>query len=87
MLGQADDLASGVYRKRLGKNLYHPILVARAGRFCVYEYVFAKRDRANIDDAELENFRKIAKTYGTLTMAQISLLIERGSWEEICNEN
>lgn len=53
MLGQADDLGGGVYKKRLGENLYRSIIVSRGGSFWVYEYLFAKRDRANIEDEEL----------------------------------
>jgi len=32
MAGQADDLGGGVYKKRLAKNLYRSIIVARGGR-------------------------------------------------------
>jgi hypothetical protein len=53
MAGQADDLGGGVYKKRLSKNQYRSIIVARGGRYWVYEYLFAKKDRANIEDEEL----------------------------------
>jgi len=33
MLGQADDLGGGVYKKRMGKNLYRSIVVAKGGRY------------------------------------------------------
>ena len=33
MLGQADDLGGGVYKKRLSKNNYRSIVLARVGRF------------------------------------------------------
>ena len=60
MLGQADDLGGGVFKKRLGRNLYRSIIVARGGRYWVYEYLFAKNDRANIEDHELAKFRELA---------------------------
>jgi hypothetical protein len=47
-LGQADDLGGGVFKKRLRKNQYRSIILARAGHFWVYEYLFAKQDRADI---------------------------------------
>ena len=50
MLGQADDLGGGVFKKRLRKNQYRSIILARAGHYWVYEYLFAKQDRANIED-------------------------------------
>ena len=87
MLGQADDLGGGVYKKRLGRNLYRSIIVAKGGRYWVYEYLFAKKDRGNIEDEELAKFRKLAKVYGTLTERQVDELISDSSWMEICNEN
>jgi len=85
MLGQADDLGGGVFKKRLGKNLYRSIIVAKGGRYWVYEYLFAKKDRDNIEDSELVKFRQLAKTYETLTEHQINWLMQENSWMEICN--
>lgn len=59
--GQADDLGGGVFKKRLDKNRHSSIILAKGGRYWVYEYLFAKKDRANIDDAELADFRMLAK--------------------------
>ena len=86
MLGQADDLGGGVFKKRLGKNLYRSILVAKGGKYWVYEYLFAKKDQANIEDNELAKFRQLAKVYATLTEHQVNWLIEENSWVEIGNE-
>jgi hypothetical protein len=85
MQGQADDLGGGVFKKRLGKNLYRSIVVAKGGRYWVYEYLFAKKDRDNIEDGELVKFRQLAKTYETLTEHQINWLMQENSWMEICN--
>lgn len=85
--GQADDLGGGVYKKRLRKNQYRSIILARAGMFWVYEYLFAKQDRANIDDDELVEFRKLAKAYVALTPKQVSRLLQDQDWVEICNGN
>ncbi len=83
MHGQADDLGGGVYKKR--KNQYRSIILARAGSFWIYEYLFAKQYRANIDDDELVEFRKLTKAYGRLTPKQVNQLIRDQDWMEICN--
>jgi hypothetical protein len=62
-LGQADDLGGGVYKKRLGKNLYRSLIVSRGGRYWVYVYLFAKSNRENIGMDELASFRGPAKLY------------------------
>lgn len=86
-MGQADNLGGGVFKKRLSKNRYRSIILARAGDFWVYEYLFAKQDRANIERDELVAFRKIAKIYGALTEEQIGRLMQEKAWMEICNES
>ena len=86
-IGQADDLGGGVYKKRLRKNQYRSIILAKVGTFWVYEYLFAKQDRANIDDDELVEFRKLVKAYGTLTSKQVHRLLQDQDWMEICNGN
>lgn len=86
MLGQAVDLGGGVFKKRLGKNLYRSIIVAKGGRYWVYEFLFAKKDRANITNAQLAGFRKLAEGYAGLTEPQVNQLIEDDAWTEICND-
>jgi len=65
--GQVDDLGGGVYKKRLNENLHRSIILAKCGKFWIYEYLFAKKDRANIDTDELLAFRLLAKSYAGLT--------------------
>jgi hypothetical protein len=87
VLGQADDLGGGVFKKRLRKNQYRSIVLARAGHFWVYEYLFAKQDRANIADDELGGFRKLVKAYAALTTQQVNQLLRDRDWMEICNDD
>lgn len=84
--GSGRDLGGGVYKKRLGKNLYRSILIARGGRYWVYEYLFAKQDRDNIEADELVKFRKLAKAYETLSEQQVDALTQDDSWMEICDD-
>ncbi|HEV3038398.1 MAG TPA: type II toxin-antitoxin system RelE/ParE family toxin [Candidatus Angelobacter sp.] len=86
MLGQAGDLGGGVFKKRLNKNMYRSIVLAKGGQYWVYEYLFAKKDRDNIADDELAEFRKLAKAYSLLRGQQVSRLMQNNSWMEICNE-
>ena len=74
MKGQADDLGGGVFKKRLNKNMHRSIILAKGGRYWIYEYLFAKKDRANIEDHELQDFRTLAKRYATLSEEQIAWL-------------
>jgi hypothetical protein len=86
MLGQADDLGGGVFKKRLSKNRYRSIILAKGRQFWVYEYLFAKKDRANIADDELDSFRELAKVYMTLSAQQVDRLLREKDWFEICNQ-
>jgi hypothetical protein len=84
MKGQADDLGGGVFKKRLNKNRHRSIILAKGGRYWIYEYLFAKKDRANIDDDELEDFRILAKSYASLTEIQMARLLKEKDLMEIC---
>lgn len=86
MQGQADDLGGGVFKKRLNDNMHRSIILAKGGRYWVYEYLFAKKDRDNIRDDELSAFRNLAKRYADLTDNHIAKLIERSHFLEICHE-
>ena len=84
MAGQADDLGGGVFKKRLSDNRYRSIILARRRHYWVYQYLFAKQDRANIDEDELKVFRSIARLYGALTPKEAERQVADGHWIEIC---
>lgn len=87
MAGQADDLGGGVFKKRLNDNMHRSIVLAKGGRYWVYQYLFAKKDRVNIDDDELAAFRLLAKSYAGLTEAQLKMLVSGGHFAEICHDD
>lgn len=87
MQGQADDLGGGVFKKRLNDNMHRSIILARGGRFWVYEFLFAKKDRDNIEDNELTAFRSLAKMYERLTDQQVSVLLANRKFLEICDDH
>lgn len=87
MKGQADDLGGGVFKKRLNLNMHRSIVLAKGGQYWIYAYLFAKKDRANIENDELADFRSLAKSYATLTELQLAKLLEDKDLTEICHED
>ncbi len=85
--GQAEDLGGGVFKKRLNKNMHRAIILAKSGRFWIFEYVFAKKDRDNIGDDELAAFRQLAKSYEMLSDQHLARLLRNGDLMEICDDD
>lgn len=85
-VGQADDLGGGVWKKRLNNNQDRSIILAKGGRYWIFQYLFHKKDRANIDQAELKEFKKLAKIFEKVTDAQIANLLENKDLVEICHD-
>ncbi len=81
--GQADDLGGGVFKKRLDHNRQRAIILAKAGDFWVYTYLFAKQDRANINEDELAAFRKLAELYRRKTSKDLDKELQSGALKEI----
>ena len=86
MQGQADDLGGGVFKKRLHGNLYRSIILTKTERYWVYEYLFAKQNKASIEDDELVSFRVLAKASAGLTGSQVEQLLCDKDWMEICHD-
>lgn len=84
--GQADDLGGGVFKKRLQNNQQRAIIITKTGEHWVYEYLFAKQDRANISEAELAAFKMLAKAYISMTDLQLDVLLEQKDLMEICHD-
>lgn len=59
MEGQVDDLGGGVFKKRLNKNMHRSIIVAKGGRYWIYQYLFAKKDR---EISKMMNWRTFARS-------------------------
>jgi len=87
LLGQVDDLGGGVFKKRLNDNLHRSIILAKGGKYWVFEYLFAKKDRSNIENDELLAFRLLANSYAGLTQLQVNQLLLNGDFVEICHDN
>jgi hypothetical protein len=87
LLSQVDDLGGGVFKKRLNDNLHRSIILAKGGKYWIFEYLFAKKDRANIENDELLAFRLLANSYAGLTQLQVNQLLLNGDFVEICHDN
>jgi hypothetical protein len=83
--GQCDDLGGSVYKKRLNKNMHRSIILAKGAKTWVYAFLFAKKDRENIEDDELAAFKKLAKEYAKLTDDQLDKAVKDGELLEIYN--
>ena len=58
--------------------------ITKGGRYWVYVYLFAKKDRENIEDDELREFRVLAKGYENLADKQLARLLKDKDLTEIC---
>lgn len=86
MIGQADNLGGGVFKKRLGRNMHRSIILAKGRNYWVYSYLFAKKDRANIEENELAAFRQLAILYNKKTDHDIDAELKTKELLEICHE-
>ena len=78
LLGQVDDLGGGVFKKRLNNNQHRSIILAKGGKYWIYEYLFAKNDRENVENNELLAFRLLANSYAGLIEHQVGQLLVNG---------
>jgi len=75
MRGQAVNLGGGVFKKRLNGNRHRAVILAKSHEHWIFEYLFAKKDRDNINDDELVAFRQLAKSYEKLTPQQMDGMV------------
>ena len=59
------------------------MIAIKRGDRAVFLYGFAKNERSNIDDDELEEFRKLARGFLDLTAKQIAALIADNELMEV----
>ncbi len=62
------------------------IIVYRAAQRSVFLYGFAKSERDNIDDRELDNLKELARLYLSYSDAQIAIALRHMELKEVvCN--
>ena len=85
------DLGAGVIKQRIarpgqGRSGGYRVLVAyRNGVRAVFLYGFAKSERDNVDDDELETARDIAKGWLDASTGQIARAVAEGLIQEVNN--
>ena len=87
MRGQADDLGGGVFKKRLNDNQHRSIVLAKGGRFWVFAFLYAKKDRANIDPDELTAFRRLAQGYANMSPSELARAVDAGDLLELSDDH
>lgn len=85
--GQAVDLGGGVWKKRLNLNQDRSIILARGGQLWIFQYLFHKKDRASIDQAELKGFKQLARIFELLTQHKLAMLLKDKDLIEICHDS
>ncbi len=62
---------------------YRTVIAYRASQRSVFLYGFAKNERGNIDDRELDGLKKLAKQFLNYTDDQIATAVKQSELEEI----
>ena len=86
LLGQADSLGGGVYKKRLNDNLHRAIILVKTDHWGVFEFLYAKQDKSNLSLDELKAFRLLANGYARLNALQFKVLLADQALMEICRD-
>lgn len=81
--GKGDNLGGNVWKKRLNKNMHRSIVVEKAGDWWIFVFMYAKKDRDNLDQAEERAFKLLAKQYERMTSAQLDDQIAKKELLEI----
>ena len=52
----------------------------------MFAYLFAKKDRANIDADEFAAFKRLAQAYGRMTEAEVASALVQGDLQELLHD-
>ena len=83
------DLGGGLIKQRIprpgqGKSGgYRSMVLFRRGERALFVFGFAKRNMDNVEDDEIEYFKKMAREVLALNDEQLALLIVKGLFEEV----
>lgn len=86
------DLGGGVIKQRIARpgqgksGGYRSIILFRKGARAFFVYGFAKSDRENIQDDELEKFKTLAKAWFALPDKQIEAMVKNNAITEVKHE-
>ncbi len=83
------DYGGGVIKQRISRlqegksGGYRSIILYRQGEKAFFVYGFAKNVLDNIDKADVQGFKKLAKVMLSVTDQQMEIMLEKGKIEEI----
>ena len=83
------DYGGGVIKQRISRSKtrksggYRTIILYRHGDKAFFVYGFAKNVLQNIDKADVQGFKKLAKVMLSATEPQTELMLDKGEIEEI----
>ena len=83
------DLGDGLIKQRIARQGqgrsggYRTFMAFRAKERAVFIYGFAKSERDNIDEDELEYWQRVAKGYLQMVEVQLAMLIEQDELMEV----
>ena len=83
------DLGGGLIKKRVAREGrgkrggFRTIIVYSKGKRSFFVYGFSKNVKDNLDDVELEKFKKLAKLYLGFSDAQITKALDEKELEEV----
>ena len=87
------DLGGGVIKQRVARpgqgksGGYRTIILFRRGTRAIFAFGFAKKDRDNLDRAELAAFRKAAELFLGFNQTEVAAMIESGAWLEVNDDD
>ncbi len=83
------DYGGGVIKQRIARlkegksGGYRSIILYRKGEKAFFVYGFAKNVTENIDKADVQGFKKLAKVMLSATERQVEIMLEKGEIEEV----
>jgi hypothetical protein len=83
------DLGGGLIKQRIARvgqgksGGYRSVIAFRRGERAVFLFGFAKNERSNIDDEELQEFKRLALVFLELNAGQIATLIDDNELMEV----
>jgi hypothetical protein len=98
LLIASQELAAGLFAANLGSNLYKVRIAAQSsgkssgyrtliaykkGDRLLFIFGFSKNERDNIDQKELESFKKLSKDYLSLSFSELERAIKMGVLTEL----
>jgi len=87
------DLGGNLIKQRIARQGggrsggYRTIVAFRSSQRCVFLYGFAKNERDNIDDRELNDLKKLAKHFLDYSDAQIAIALAQSELREVMRDD